>query len=60
MLLLVLSLMNSALRLMGLYYSIIFPWKYENSSICLMYKFLMASKEDVCIPALMESAETMG
>lgn len=36
-----------------------FPWEYENSSICPMYKFLVASEEGDCIPALMESAGAM-
>lgn len=44
---------------MGLHYSMNFPWEYDNSSIFAMYKFLMASEEDDCVPALMESAGAM-
>lgn len=50
----------ASLRMTGLYYSMVLPWKYENSSIHPMYKLMMASEEDVCIPALMECAGTMG
>lgn len=56
--------MNSALSPVSgwwdIYYSMIFPCKYENSSLHPMYKFLMASEDDVFIPEGMESAGTMG
>lgn len=38
----------------------LFPFQYENSGVCPLYKFLMASEEGIYVPAVMESARTMG